>query len=104
MRYNLTHSNINSHPRELNYGAGAKEDATDKMEEDPLPRKKKSIESNKREKDRKNKKRREVTPHTQSPLPQYLRKVDSWQPVEQQTKLQPRLKKNLHMITRIKGK
>ena len=91
MKDNVSHSNINNHPRELNSGAGAKEDDMGKMEEDPLPRKKKSRESNKRERDRKNKKRREVTPHTQSPLPQYLRKVDSWQPVEQQTKLQPRL-------------
>ena len=35
---------------ELNSGAGAKEDDTDRMEEDPLPQKNKSRESKKREK------------------------------------------------------
>ena len=47
MKDSLTHSNINDHLRELNSGAGDKDDDTDKMEEDPLPRKKKSIESKK---------------------------------------------------------
>ena len=42
---NLTHIKINDHLIELNYGAGAKDNDTDKMEEDPLPRKKKSRRS-----------------------------------------------------------
>ena len=32
MRDNVSHSNINNHLRELNYGAGAKDNDTDKME------------------------------------------------------------------------
>ena len=32
MKDNITHSNINFHMRELNYGAGAKDNDTDKME------------------------------------------------------------------------
>ena len=52
---NVTHSNMNDHLRELNSGAGAKDYNTNKMEEDPLPRKKKSREIKKREKDSKNK-------------------------------------------------
>ena len=39
MRDNVSHSNINNHPRELNFGAGAKDNATDNTEEDPLLRK-----------------------------------------------------------------
>ena len=31
MKDNVTHSNINNHLRELNYGAGAKDDDTDKI-------------------------------------------------------------------------
>ena len=45
MKDNVTHSNINDHMIELNSGAGAKNDDTDKMEEDPPPWKKKSKES-----------------------------------------------------------
>ena len=52
---NVTHSNMNDHLRELNSEAGAKDYNTDQMEEDPLPRKKKSREIKKREKDSKNK-------------------------------------------------
>ena len=52
---NVTHSNINFHMRELNYGAGTKDYDTDKMEEYPFLRKKKSRESKNREKDMKNK-------------------------------------------------
>ena len=52
MKDNLTHSNINDHMRELNSGAGAKDDDTNKMEEDPLPQNKKSRESKRRKKDR----------------------------------------------------
>ena len=48
MKDNVTHSNINEHMRELSYGAGAKDDDTDKMEEDPLYWKNKSIYSKKR--------------------------------------------------------
>ena len=48
MKDNVTHSNINGHLRELNSRAGAKDNDTDKMEEDPFPRKKKSREINKR--------------------------------------------------------
>ena len=55
MKDNVTHSNINDHLRELNSGADAKDDDTDNIEEDPLPRKNKSRDSKKREKDRKNK-------------------------------------------------
>ena len=55
MKDNVTHRKINDHLRELNPRAGNKDDDTDKMEEDPLPRKKKSIENKKMEKDRKNK-------------------------------------------------
>ena len=54
MKDNVTHSNINDHLRVLNSVSGTKDDDTNKMEEDTLPRKKKSIESKKREKDRKN--------------------------------------------------
>ena len=55
MKDNLSHSNINNHLRELNSGAGAKDNDNDKMEEDPLPRNNKSRESKKRENDKKNK-------------------------------------------------
>ena len=55
MKYNVTHININDHLRELNSGTGNKEDDTDNIEEDPLLRKKKSRESKRREKNRKNK-------------------------------------------------
>ena len=55
MKDNVTHSNINNHLRELNYGAGAKDDDTDKIKKNPSPRKNESIDSKKREKDRKNK-------------------------------------------------
>ena len=48
VKYNVTHSNINNHLRELNSGAGTKDDDTDKIEEDPFPWKKKSINSKKR--------------------------------------------------------
>ena len=51
MKDYLTHCNINNHLRELNAGAGAKENDTDKMEEDPLPQKKKSRDIKKRKKD-----------------------------------------------------
>ena len=51
MRDNVSHGNINNHTRELNSGAGAKDDNTDKMEEDPLPQKKKSRDIKKRKKD-----------------------------------------------------
>ena len=39
MKDNVSHSNINNHPRELNFGAGAKDNAIDNTEEDPLLRK-----------------------------------------------------------------
>ena len=55
MKDNVSHSNINNHLRELNSVAGAKDDDTDKMEEDSLPGKKKSRDSKKRKKYRKNK-------------------------------------------------
>ena len=55
MQDTLTHSNINDHLRELNSGAGATDDDTDNIEEDPLLRKKKSRESKKRKRYRKNK-------------------------------------------------
>ena len=55
MKDNLDHSNINEHLREMNSGAGTKDNDTDKMEEYPLPRKNKSRESKNREKDMKNK-------------------------------------------------
>ena len=55
MKDNVTHSNINEHMRELNSGAGARDDDTDKMEKYPLPRKKKSRESKNRKEDKKNK-------------------------------------------------
>ena len=55
MKDNVTHSNINNHLRELNSGAGAKDNDTDNMEEDPLPRNNKSRESKKRKKDSNNK-------------------------------------------------
>ena len=55
MKDNLTHSKINDHMKELNYGSGAKDDDTDNTEEHPLPRKKKSRESKKSKKDRKKK-------------------------------------------------
>ena len=48
MNDNVTNSNINNHLRELNLGAGAKDNDTDNMEEDPLPRNNKSRESKKR--------------------------------------------------------
>ena len=35
---NVTNSNIQKHMRELNYGADAKDDDNDNMEEDRLPR------------------------------------------------------------------
>ena len=31
MKDNISHSNINNHLKELNYGAGAKDNDTDKM-------------------------------------------------------------------------
>ena len=55
MKGYLTHTTINDHLVELNYGAGAKDTDTYKMEEDTLPRKNKSKESKKRKKDRMNK-------------------------------------------------
>ena len=55
MKYDITHGNINDHLIELNSGAGAKENDTDKMEEDTPPWKKKSRESKKSKKDRKKK-------------------------------------------------
>ena len=48
MKDNVRHSNINNHIIELDSGAGAKDDDTDKMEEYPLPRNNKSRESKKR--------------------------------------------------------
>ena len=42
MKDYVTNGSINDHMRELNSGVGAKNDDTDKMEEDPPPRKKKS--------------------------------------------------------------
>ena len=67
MKDNVTHSNINDHLRELNYDVGAKDNDTDKMEEDPPPRKKKLRESNNTEKDRKNKeKKRSHSPDPES--------------------------------------
>ena len=59
-RDNLTHSNINDHMRELNSGAGAKDDDTGKMEEDPLPRKKKSRDINKRKIGRNEKEKKRI--------------------------------------------
>ena len=41
MKYNVSHSNINNHLIELNAWAGTKDDGTDKMEKDPIPRKNK---------------------------------------------------------------
>ena len=41
MKDNVSHSNINTHLREHNSGAGPRDNDTDKMEEDPLPQKKK---------------------------------------------------------------
>ena len=67
MKYNVTHSNINDHLRELNSGAGAKDDDTDNMEEYPPPWKKKSRYSKKSGKDRKNKEKKE----SNSPEPEY---------------------------------
>ena len=64
MKDYLTHCNINNHLRELNSGAGAKDNDTDKMEEDTLLRKNKSRENTKRKKERKKKKRKEATPQT----------------------------------------
>ena len=67
MKYNVTHSNINDHLRELKYDAGAKDNDTDKMEEDPPPREKKLRESKNTEKDRKNKeKKRSHSPDPES--------------------------------------
>ena len=80
MNNNVTHSNINNHIRELNYGAGAKDNDTDKMEEYPPPKKKKSRESKKRKKDRKKKyKERSHSPEPES-SPQSLRNVNSCVP------------------------
>ena len=45
---NVSHTKINNQMRELNSGAGAKDNDTDNMEEDPLPRNNKSRESKKR--------------------------------------------------------
>ena len=55
MKDNVTYSNINDHLRELNSGAGANDNDTDKTEEYLPPRKKKSRDSKKRKKDTKNK-------------------------------------------------
>ena len=105
MKDNGTHSNINNHMKELNSGAGTKDNDTDKTEEDPPPRKKKSRERIRRGKRIGGiKKNREVLPRTQSPPPQSLRKVDYRQRENNQTKLHPLLQNKLHTITRIKRK
>ena len=104
MKDNITHRNISNHLRELNYGTITKDDDTDMMEEDPISRKKNSRESNKRVTIGRTKKRTEFTSHNHITLPQYLRGVDPRKPAKQETKLQPRQKNELHMITRIKGK
>ena len=62
MKDYLTHCNINNHLRELNSGAGAKDNDTDKMEEYPLPWKNKSRDSKKTEKYNKKKKGEKLLP------------------------------------------
>ena len=57
MKDDITHSNVNDHLRELNSGASANDDDTDKMEKYPPPHKKKSRKSKKRGNDRKKKER-----------------------------------------------
>ena len=67
MKDNVTRVNINEHLRELNSFAGSKDDDTDKMEQYPLLRKKKSRESKKRKKDSNNKeKERSHSPDPES--------------------------------------